>query len=228
MKNKSILGLIPARGGSKGIPRKNLFNLKNKPLIQWTIETAMNYGDLNKIIVSTDDKSIAEFAQLHGAEVPFFREKKLAQDDSNIIDTVLDLLVKLDHFDEVLLLQPTSPLRIVEDIKNIIEIKRKFNADSVVSVCEARHNPSLLFEIEGNILQKSFNNLKSGNRQNFKKYYALNGSLYLTSVEYLKKYKKFISKDTLPYIMPPERSIDIDSLFDVKLAEFLIDHRDKI
>ena len=228
MKNKSILGLIPARGGSKGIPRKNLFNLKNKPLIQWTIETAISSGDLNKIIVSTDDKSIAEFAQLHGAEVPFFREKKLAQDDSNIIDTVLDLLVKLDHFDEVLLLQPTSPLRIVEDIKNIIEIKRKFNADSVVSVCEARHNPSLLFEIEGNILQKSFNNLKSGNRQNFKKYYALNGSLYLTSVEYLKKYKKFISKGTLPYIMPPERSIDIDSLFDVKLAEFLIDHRDKI
>ena len=92
------------------------------------------------------------------AQVPFLREK-LAQDDSNIIDTVLDLLVKLDYFDEVLLLQPTSPLRIVEDIKNVIEIKRKFNADSVVSVCEARHNPSLLFEIEGNILQKVFNNL---------------------------------------------------------------------
>ena len=104
-----VLGLIPARGGSKGIP-KNLYKFNNKPLIQWTIESALESNSLDRIIVSTDDESIANFSRSKGVEVPF-REKYLAQDDSIIMDTILNFLEKFNNFDFILLLQPTSPLK---------------------------------------------------------------------------------------------------------------------
>ena len=106
-----ILGLIPARGGSKGIPKKNLYLFNEKPLIQWTIESALESNLLDEIIVSTDDEDIANFSRSQGIEVPFLREQYLAQDNSLIMDTVLKVLEKLNTFDFILLLQPTSPLR---------------------------------------------------------------------------------------------------------------------
>ena len=124
MFEKKILGLIPARGGSKGIPMKNLHPFDNKPLIQWTIESALDSNLLDKIIVSTDDEEIANFSKSKGVEVPFLREKYLAQDQSLVIDTVINILDKFNIFDYVLLLQPTSPLKTKEDIANIINMQK--------------------------------------------------------------------------------------------------------
>ena len=221
MSEIKILGLIPARGGSKGIPMKNLYPFNNKPLIQWTIESALESNLLDKIIVSTDDDDIANFSRSKGAEVPFLREKYLAQDDSLVIDAVLNILEKFNIFDYILLLQPTSPLKTSEDIANIINLQKKYDASSLVSVCEANENPALFYEINNNYLSKTFSELKGSNRQDFSSYYIINGALYLCSVKHLRKYKSFITDTTIPYIMPRERSIDIDNIIDIKWGEFI-------
>mgnify|MGYP001225143742 CR=1 FL=1 len=227
MSETKILGLIPARGGSKGIPMKNLYPFNNKPLIQWTIESALDSNLLDKIIVSTDDDNIANFSKSKGVEVPFLREKYLAEDKSLIIDTVLRIIEQFKSFDYVLLLQPTSPLRNKHDITNIINLKKKYNASSLVSVCEANENPALFYEINDNYLSKTFKEFKSSNRQDFRKNYIINGALYLSSVENLRKYKSFITPITVPYIMPRERSIDIDDITDIKWAEFIKNFKKK-
>ena len=221
-----ILGLIPARGGSKGIPKKNLYLFNKKPLIQWTIESALESNLLDEIIVSTDDEDIANFSRSQGIEVPFLREQYLAQDNSLIMDTVLKVLEKLNSFDFILLLQPTSPLRTKEDIVNIINLQKKYNASSVVSVCEAKENPAHFYEINvDNYLSKSFKQLKESNRQEYKKNYILNGALYLSSVKYLKKHKSFITNKTIPYVMQREKSIDIDDITDIKWGEFIQNYK---
>ena len=222
MSKIKVLGLIPARGGSKGLPKKNLYLFNKKPLIQWTIESALESNSLDRIIVNTDDESIADFSRSKGVEVPFLREPHLAQDDSRIVDAVLNVLEKLINFDFILLLQPTSPLRTKEDITNIIELQKQYSASSLVSVCEAKENPALFYEINNdNYLSKSFKQYKGSNRQEYKRNYVINGALYLSSVENLKNYKSFITNKTIPYVMPRERSIDIDDITDIRWGEFI-------
>lgn len=222
MSKIKILGLIPARGGSKGLPKKNLYLFNKKPLIQWTIESALESNSLDRIIVNTDDESIANFSRSKGVEVPFLREPHLAQDDSRIVDAVLNVLEKLINFDFILLLQPTSPLRTKEDITNIIKLQKQYNASSLVSVCEAKENPALFYEINNdNYLSKSFEQYKGSNRQEYKRNYIINGALYLSSVENLKNNKSFITNKTIPYVMPRERSIDIDDITDIRWGEFI-------
>ena len=226
MPERKILGLIPARGGSKGIPKKNLYLFNGKPLLEWTIKAAKESNLLNKIILSTDDENIATFAKKKGIEVPFLRNPKLAQDDSLVIDTVMETIDFFNNYDDILLLQPTSPLRTKEDIERIINIHHNSNAGSVVSVREAKENPTLLYEInEIGYLNKCFKKLEGTNRQSFSHFYMLNGALYISTYEHLKKYKSFLSKETIPYIMPLERSLDIDSLLDIKWGEFFISHK---
>tara|TARA_B100000886_G_scaffold234850_2_gene164283 strand:- start:1171 stop:1854 length:684 start_codon:yes stop_codon:yes gene_type:complete len=222
MSKIKILGLIPARGGSKGLPKKNLYLFNKKPLIQWTIESALESNSLDRIIVNTDDESIADFSRSKGVEVPFLREPHLAQDDSRIVDAVLNVLEKIINFDFILLLQPTSPLRTKEDITNIIKLQKQYNASSLVSVCEAKENPALFYEINNdNYLSKSFKQYKGSNRQEYKRNYIINGALYFSSVENLKKNKSFITNKTIPYVMPRERSIDIDDITDIRWGEFI-------
>lgn len=226
MSKIKILGLIPARGGSKGILKKNLYPFNNKPLIEWTIESAKKSNILDEIIVSTDDNSIADFSKRLGINVPFLRDKKLAEDNSLIIDTVLDLIEKFNDYSHVLLLQPTSPLRTHIDIKNIISMMKANKSQSLVSVTEAKENPALFFNInENNYLSKSFESEKGSNRQIYKKYYVLNGALFLASLDHLKEFKSFISKSTMAYIMPLERSIDIDNLIDIRWGEFIFKYK---
>ena len=222
MSKIKVLGLIPARGGSKGLPKKNLYLFNKKPLIQWTIESALESNSLDRIIVNTDDEYIADFSRSKGVEVPFLREPHLAQDDSRIVDAVLNVLEKLINFDFILLLQPTSPLRTKEDITNIIELQKQYSASSLVSVCEAKENPALFYEINNdNYLSKSFKQYKGSNRQEYKRNYIINGALYLSSVENLKNNKSFITNKTIPYVMPRERSIDIDDITDIRWGEFI-------
>ena len=138
-----LLAIIPARGGSKRLPRKNILDLAGKPLIAWTIEAALNSKYIDRIVVSTDDQEIANISIKYGAEVPFLRPKSLATDDASSIDTVINVLGEVEiinqHYEYIVLLQPTSPLRTEIDIDKAIELLEKKSADSVISVCEVDH-----------------------------------------------------------------------------------------
>ncbi|ULH30116.1 acylneuraminate cytidylyltransferase family protein [Leptospira weilii] len=223
MTDQKILGLIPARGGSKGIPRKNIKLIAGKPLIVWTIEAALKSKYLTSIVVSTDDFEIAEIAKQSGASVPFLRPSELATDYSSGIDPVLHALDNLPEFDYVMLLQPTSPLRTSTDIDDCIEFAMKRKTNSVVSVCETQENPFWMFCLDDSLKMTKLLNVEDvKRRQDSPKIFSLNGSIYLSEVNYFREKKKFITEDTLAYLMSKESSIDIDDMMDWKLAEILL------
>ena len=230
-KEKSILALIPARGGSKGLPRKNIASLLGKPLIAWTISEALSSKYLDGVIVSTEDEEIARIAKKYGAEIPFKRPKHLACDTSKGIDVVLHAIdwfnKKGNRYDLLMLLQPTSPLRTVEDIDRAVEYFFAKQGDVVVSVCEAEHSPLWTNILPDDMCMQKFINLKSSglNRQDLPKHYRLNGAIYLSFCDHLQRNKSFFGKGTFAYIMPQESSVDIDSNFDFNLAEFILSRR---
>ena len=229
-KGKNILGLIPARGGSKGLPRKNIKPLLGKPLIAWTIEEALASKYLDRLIVSTDDKEIAEISKKYGAEVPFIRPKELAEDNAKGIDVALhaiDWLKKNDkqkQYDLLMLLQPTSPLRTTEDIDKAIELLFLKDAKAIVSVCEVDHYPLWSNTLPENGCMKDFirKEIMNKNRQELPIFYRLNGCIYLAYCSYLQKQRSFFGEKSFAYIMPKERSIDIDGEIDFRLAEILL------
>ena len=221
-----IVAIIPARGGSKGIPRKNIKQLFGKPLIVWTIEHAKKSRYIGRITVSTEDKEIAEISKKYGAEV-IERPEELAKDETPTIDVIFHVLqvVKAENFEPgaVVLLQPTSPLRNAQDIDNAVELFLKNDCESVVSVCEVEHSLYWSFEIENRYLKPIFGGkYLNMRRQDLPKVYTPNGAIYVSTPEILRKYKSFYCSKTIPYIMPPERSVDIDNEIDFMLAELLM------
>ena len=229
--DKKILALITARGGSKGLPRKNIKPLLGKPLIAWTVEQAKNSKYIDKVVVSTDDEEIAEISKKYGAEVPFLRPKELARDDSPTIDAIIHAInwfeERGEFFDILILLQPTSPLRTTEDIDNAIELfLNNKDALSLISVKENEHPPFWSLEIENKFLKPLFGEeYFKKRRQELPKSYMPNGAIFISYVDILKKYKTFYTPKTIAYIMPPERSIDIDNEFDFLLAEFILKNK---
>ena len=229
-KGQNILGLIPARGGSKGLPRKNIKLLLGKPLIAWTIEQALTSKYLDRIIVSTDDKEIAEISKKYGAEIPFMRPKELAEDNAKGIDVVLHAIDwfrgndKRKQYDLIMLLQPTSPLRSSEDIDKAIELLFLKKAKAIVSVCEVDHHPLWANTLPEDGCMKDFikQEIMNKNRQELPVFYRLNGAIYLSYCNYIKEQKSFFNNETFAYIMPRERSIDIDNEIDFRLAEIFI------
>lgn len=229
-KNKKILALIPARGGSKGVPGKNIKQIAGKPLIVWTIEAALQSQWLDKVIVSTDSEEIASIARKAGAEVPFLRPEYLAHDAAKGIDVVLHAIrwfeAQNEQYDLLLLLQPTSPLRTVQDIENAIRLLFEKKAKAIVSVCENEHPPYWSNTLPPDHSMKNFIDFKAiKNRQELPTFYRLNGAIYLSEIDYLKANNGFWGEQTYAYIMPKERSVDIDSLLDFKLAELLLKER---
>ena len=223
------IGLITARGGSKAIPRKNIKLLAGKPLIAWTIQAALASRSLDRVIVSTDDPEIAQVTQEWGAEVPFMRPPELAQDDSPHRDVVIHALRWLESQpapppDYILLLQPTSPLRTAEDINRAVTLAVEKDADAVVSVCPTPHHPYLSKQIapDGKLLD--FIERPEGYlaRQALPPVYSLNGAIYLLRRNILLEREDWYTDHTYAYIMPPERSIDIDSPWDLHLAELIL------
>jgi len=229
-KGKNILGLIPARGGSKGLPRKNIKPLLGKPLIAWTIEQALASKYLDKVVVSTDDKEIADVSKKYGAEVPFMRPKELAEDNAKGIDIVLHVIDwlkendKQKQYDLIMLLQPTSPLRTKEDIDKAIELLFLKEAKAIVSVCEVDHYPLWANTLPKDGCMKNFirQEIMNKNRQELHIFYRLNGAIYLAYCKYIKQCRCFIGKDTFACIMPKCKSVDIDNEVDFKLAQILI------
>ena len=230
-KNRSILAIIPARGGSKGLPGKNLRELCGKPLLAWSIGQAEKSKYIDDIIVSSDDDRIINVAKRYGARVPFKRPKYLATDKASGINVILQALAWLEEhgelFDMVVVLQPTSPLRAAKDIDQAIELLFKARAQAVVSLCPAEHNPLWMNTLPESGCMKAFLPKQAlANRQKLPQFYRLNGAIYIISGAYLKKCRTFYGDKTYAYIMPIERSVDIDTLLDFNFAEFLMGKKD--
>ena len=228
-KSIKVLAVIPARGGSKGLPGKNIRPLSGKTLIGWSIALANNCPGIDRLIVSTEDHEIARIARKLGAEVPFMRPAALATDQAQGIDVVLHAIDwaqrQGEGFDVLLLLQPTSPLRAREDIGDSLRMLKEGRAKSVVSVCPAEHSPLWSNTLPKDHCMKDFIGLdvKNKNRQDSLPFYRLNGAIFAGFFDYIKENKSFFGKKTFAHIMPPERSVDIDSPLDLDFAEFLID-----
>jgi CMP-N,N'-diacetyllegionaminic acid synthase len=220
-----VLAVIPARGGSKGIPRKNIKILGGKPLIAWTIEAALKAPSINRLIVSTEDEEIAAVAEQFGAEVPFKRPIAIAQDDTPGLDPVLHAIENSPGSDWVLLLQPTSPLRSVDDIEGIIELCQEKGASSAVSVAEVSKHPVWMYQRSSDMrLQPLIPNRREiTRRQDLPSVFALNGALYLARTDWLIGNQGFIGPETLGYEMPVERSVDLDTPLDWLWVEYLIE-----
>lgn len=219
----TLLALIPARGGSKGIPRKNIRPFCGKPLLQWTVDVALAAPSVDRIVVSTDDPETAEVALAVGAEVPFLRPPELASDTAPGIASVLHALEQLPEVSHVLLLQPTSPLRLVEDVEAIIALRRKAGRPAAVSVTPSKKHPSWIYCLSPQLqLEPLLSFPQAVCRQQLPPTYSLNGALYLASRTYLEQERSFLTAETLGYVMPPERSVDIDSPLDWQWGEFLM------
>ena len=228
----AVLAIIPARGGSKGIPGKNMADLCGKPLIAWTIEAALASGVFDRAVVTTDDHVIAKFADSAGAEVPFMRPAELAADDTPAVDVVEHTLCWLRENqnyepDYLMLLQPTSPLRNAEDIRGAWQHAMEKDADAVVSVCEAQNHPYLTKSIDADRMLCDFlpAEPKYATRQAMPRVFALNGAIYLIRTDVFLANRCFHPEKTYAWVMPPERSIDVDSPWDLHLVNLILKDR---
>ena len=219
----TLLALIPARGGSKGFPRKNIHPFCGKPLLQWSIDAAIAADCVNKVVVSTDDYEIAKIARAGGAEVPFLRPAEMATDRAPGIAPVLHALEQLPEVDDVVLLQPTSPLRTSEDIQRIVAKRRRSGRESAVSLTLSHNHPAWMYGLSQEMRLEPLLKIEEANcRQQLPPAYVLNGALYLASRSFLQSEKKLVTEETLGYVMPQERSVDIDTQLDLQWAEFLL------
>ena len=223
----NTLAVITARSGSKGIKNKTIRQLNGKPLIAYTIESALQSHYIDEVMVSTDSDVYADIAKKFGAVVPFLRSNRNSEDMSKSVDVLLEVLDEYEkrekYFDNIVMLQPTSPLRTYKNLNEAFDLFYEKNADSVVSVCECEHSPLLsgilpddwsLFEFI-----KSENNLR---RQELQKFYRLNGAIYISKVTALKEIRSFYGENSYAYIMKQRESIDIDTELDFEYADFLL------
>ncbi len=234
---KRYLGVIPARGGSKGIPKKNIKEMNGKPLIAYTIEAAnkaIQEQVLSRCIVSTDSNEIAEVSRRFGADVPFMRPDYLGGDTIKSVDVILHALDFLEkrgeYYDSVVTLQPTSPLRTAEDLINGIKMFDEGSSDSLIAVYEDvkanGFNYYRMGEDHQGIAEHKEHNAGI-RRQDMKPMFVRNGALYISSVELLKNRRFIIGDVPLLFVMPKERSIDVDSVMDFEYIDFLM-KRDKL
>lgn len=221
--DSSILAVVPARGGSKGIPRKNIRLIAGRPLIDWTIAAALACPRIGSVVVSTDDSEIASVARACGAKVPFLRPAELARDETPGVAPVLHAIEQLPGYSHVMLLQPTSPLRTVHDIDAAIDLATARQADSVVSVTQPDAHPMWTFQLdETGRLRRLLDAPPAVRRQDLPPVYALNGAIYLVRTDWLRRTGALVTPDTLALPMPRERSVDIDTPIDWALAEALL------
>jgi len=224
-----VVALVLARGGSKGVPGKNIALVGGKPLIAWTIEAALASTRICRLILSTDDDEIAELARAHGCEVPFRRPPELARDESTGFDVCVHALRWIEGHegrrpDFLLVLQPTSPLRTTADIDAVIDLATETRAPAVVSVSEASQHPYNVRRLDAAGALHDFLPVtdKPERRQDFPPAYALNGALFLATPEAVLDQSTFEPPGTLAYVMPRERALDIDTPLDLQLADLLL------
>ena len=224
---KRIIAIIPARGNSKGIPKKNIINVLGKPLIYYTIKEAKKSKLISDLIVSTDSKEIAKISKKFGVNVPFLRPKHLATDHAETLPVIKHGIkfmekLKICKYDYVILLQVTCPLRNSLDIDNSLKKLIQSKSNSITSIVDVGANHPYRMKIIKNnklynFVNQGFENMKP--RQKLKKIYIRNGSIYASTRETIMKKNSLVSKKNLPYVMSKERSINIDSFDDLILAK---------
>lgn len=219
------LALIPARGGSKGILRKNIRAIAGKPLIAWTIEAALGAAGVSRVVVSTEDEEIAAIAREWGAEVPFLRPPEFATDEAPGIDPVLHAVEQLPEHDALILLQPTSPLRGADHIAAILRFAADRDASSVVSVCAAAKHPGWMYGMAPDGRLDPLLAADGARRQDLPPAFALNGAMYWIRRDTLLRGRVLVSEATLGFPMDAESSTDIDTPLDWRIAEFLLAER---
>lgn len=224
----NILAIIPARGGSKGVHRKNLKNLKGKPLISYTIEAAKMSKYVDRLVVSTDDIEIAEVSKEYGAEIPCLRPEMLAGDVSPTVDAVLHMINFLKESEgyipsHIMLLQCTSPLRNSKHINEAVEKLKNSSQKALISVCESEVNPYWTNVFDGDELKPFIKDgYKITRRQDLPIVYRVNGAIYIIETEVLLREKNFQPSSLTGYIMDEYYSIDIDTELDFKIAEVIM------
>ena len=216
-----VLAVIPARGGSKGLPRKNVLPLAGKPLIAWTLAAAQASTYIDRCILSSDDDEIIATTLAHGGDVPFKRPAHLADDASSTIAVAFHAIEQLPGFDILLILQPTSPLRSSNDIDRVLERLVDTNASSCVSVTEPDKSPYWAYSVAENdrITAVIDAELAACRRQDLPMTYVLNGAVFAARIPWLQQQRGFVGNDTVAHVMPRERSLDIDSQLDLQLCE---------
>lgn len=229
---KKVIGIVPARGGSKGLPGKNIKELLGKPLIAWSIEAGRDSTYIDTLLVTTDDERIALIAKEFGAEVPFLRPAELANDSATSVDVVahaIDFMQSRgEHFDIVVLLEPTSPLREPQDIDKALELMADGVATSVVSICEAEStHPAFMFRMESQGLIQSMQSdgFKVLRRQELEPAFFLDGSVYASDIGTLLARKTFCHERTKGLKLPKWKSPEIDDIVDFMLVEAILKHR---
>ncbi|MBU1228891.1 MAG: acylneuraminate cytidylyltransferase family protein [Proteobacteria bacterium] len=225
-KGKRILSTISARGGSKGVPGKNIRDLGGLPLMAWTIREARRSEYLDRLVVSSDDEGILAVARAHGAETPFVRPPELARDDTPGVDPVLHAVEALrpEAYDYVVLLQPTSPLRTVADIDGCIRSCLDGGWPCCISVSEAEKSPYYMFHLdeEGLMAPVIAQERYHTRRQELPRVFAPNGAVYVASTQWLARTRSYLTPETRGYAMPRERSWDVDELLDFEICELLL------
>lgn len=215
-RSNHVLALITARGGSKGLPGKNVLFAAGKPLVAWTVEAALSAECVDRVVLSSDDDEIMAAARAAGCEVPFRRPVHLASDVATSIDVVLHALDQLQGYEYVVLLQPTSPLRTAADIDAAFELMLERAAPSCVSVCEADQSPYWMYRMtDDKRLQRLLPEIDGiTRRQDLPPIYVLNGAIYISRIDWLRVNRSLVGSETVAYLMPKERSLDIDSAED--------------
>ena len=224
--DSSIVGLVTARGGSKGIPGKNLVELAGKSLLARTIEAALGSKYVDRLVISSDDLEIVDAARAAGCEVPFVRPAELALDDTPHAAVINHALSALgESYDYFVLLQPTSPLRNSTDIDACIERCHDMKAPVAVSVTRFDKNPGSIVALhDGCRVRQLFDPLAPEIRRQDSKAFILNGAVYVCRCDWWRENQRFLCEHTVAYVMPVERSIDIDTLADLRLAEEQLKH----
>lgn len=222
------IAIIPARSGSKGLKDKNIKDLCGVPLFVYSYYAAKESGMFDEIMMSTDSKMYADIAREYGVSVPFLRSSEQSSDNAgswSVVREVLRQYAKRNvFFDTVCLLQPTSPLRAAEDICNGYQLLEEKKSDAVTSVCEMEHSPLWSMPLPDDLSMEDFRkNLdNNGPRQNLTTYYRLNGALYIRKIEYKGDDVKILDSNEYAYIMNRKRSIDIDTMDDFEIAEYMM------
>lgn len=226
-RGKTFLAVIPARGGSKRLPRKNVLSLAGKPLIAWSIEAGLQSKYIDKVVVSSDDEEILQIAKRFGSET-IKRPEALASDTATTFDAVKHAIEHSGMYDYIVLLQPTSPLRDAAQVDAAIDLLVQKHADAVVSVCEMDHSPLWANTLPQNGDMSRFikDEVKNKRSQDIETYYRLNGAIYICKTDRLMEEKTFFIKESIfAYTMDRESSIDIDEAIDFQIASCIIQNR---
>lgn len=220
-KDEKVLAVIPARGGSRGLPRKNILLAKGKPLIWYSYEAAEGSSYIDSTILSTDDNEITEVAEKHGINVPFRRPSELASDTAGSVDVVLHAAAYFPDYKYVVLLQPTCPLRITEDIDRCFELMELRSAPACVTIVEPKHKPEWMFTLDTDAKIHTYLNgmQPPSQRQKMASVYSLNGVVYVAKIEWLLEHRSFVAEGCIGSIMPATRSLDIDTEDDFRIFQ---------